>query len=81
MSIGYILEVLLLTYIVDVHYVDSHGLQKLFKYLECYHHRGKCLEPFEIKKCAKNCYSEPTETLEISEFSSVFGALFDFKLV
>ena len=26
-------------------------------------------------------FSEPTETLEISEFLSVFTALYDFKLV
>ena len=27
----------------------------------------------------KSCFSEPTATLKISEFSSVFGALFDFR--
>ena len=37
------------------------------------------LKPSEVEKCLKSCFSEPTETCEISEFWSVFQAFFNFK--
>ena len=39
----------------------------------------KVLEPLEVEKYLKSCFSEPTETFEISEFWSVFEAFFNFK--
>ena len=37
------------------------------------------LKPSEVEKCLKSCFSKPTETLEISEFWSVFEAFFNFR--
>ena len=64
--------------------LDSPGLGQPFKYLERYHitHRKFFRATWSWKmpqKLTKTCFSEPTETFEISEFWSVFGAFFNFR--